>query len=55
MKVGDLVMHTQRNQAGVIVEKLARRVAWTCNVWLVLFADGPAQGTDNNLYVVYYK
>ena len=55
MKVGDLVMHTQRNQAGVIVEKLARRVAWTCDGWLVLFADGLAWGTDNNLYVVYYK
>jgi|19_taG_2_1085344.scaffolds.fasta_scaffold04346_15 hypothetical protein len=55
MKVGDLVMHIQRNQAGVIVEKLAPARWSPCNVWLVLFADGLSRGTDNNLYVVYYK
>ena len=52
MKVGDLVMHTQQNIVGVILEKLVRRPAWTCNVWVVMFVDGPMHGTDNNLEVI---
>jgi len=52
MKVGDLVRHTQQDIVGLIVKKKERHPAWTCNVWVVLFAHGLDAGTDNNLEVI---
>ena len=52
MKVGALVRHTPSNDVGVIVEKKDRNPAWTCDVWVVMFAFGLGGGTDNNLEVV---
>ena len=54
MKVGDLVRHTQwwPPSVGLIVKKKERNPAWTCDVWVVLFAHGLDAGTDNNLEVI---
>ena len=52
MKVGDLVRHIPSNDAGVIVEKKDRNPAWTCDVYVVIFAFGLGGGTDNNLEVI---